>query len=95
MITRLTVCPEWVQHTAEPKPGDLPHWSGKHTRVPAVGERVKSRLGPGIVQAYFVEAGFLGVELRLTKPPKWFVEQNKLLGKIKTAELFGAEITLL
>jgi hypothetical protein len=64
-------------------------WSGE-TEPPAVGETVKCHLGKGLVTGYFVEAGFLGVKVRLDNPPKWFVRQN---GRLCPACLFGAEIT--
>lgn len=32
--------------------------------------------GPGVVVAYFVEAGYLGIEVELDKRPDWHVKQD-------------------
>ena len=54
-------------------------WSGS-TPPPARGTRVNiqmNNLGPGIVLGYFIEHGWLGVHVQLTKPPLWFRRQEK------------------
>jgi len=72
-------------------------WSGKEP-VPAIGERVivtMNRLGPGTVEAYFIEDTFLGVYVKLENPPEWWIKQTK--GKTfgrrtGCAMVFGLEI---
>lgn len=94
-VYNLTEAPEWMAHTADRKPGDAPHWSGRATDgltcPPSIGMSVWARgdLGFGKVVGYFVEFGYLGVELRLTDPPSWWMKQNWPNAK---ARLFGAEL---
>lgn len=65
-------------------------WSGDQSGVntpPAIGERVTvtvNKIGPGVVESYFIEAGFLGVNVVLDNPIRW--------NGCKTAMSFGCEI---
>lgn len=65
-------------------------WSGSF--VPEVGETVTvsmNNLGKGRVLGFFVEAGWVGVIVRLFDPPEWHVRQN---GAAEIAGVFGCEI---
>ena len=65
-------------------------WSGAF--VPEVGEIVTAKmnsLGKGRVLGFFVEAGWVGVIVKLFEPPEWHVRQN---GAAALAGLFGCEI---
>lgn len=72
-------------------------WSGdKHgfDRPPSIGTRVKvpmNALGAGVVEGYFVEAGFIGLYVQLDddKRPAWHKKQNP---ENTPAMVFGAEI---
>jgi hypothetical protein len=60
--------------------------------IPKVGERVAIKinsLGPGIVVGYFTECGFLGVQVRLDRPPAW---RRKQCADSEPALVFGAEM---
>jgi hypothetical protein len=66
-------------------------WSGK-IAVPNIGERVKinfNQFGKGKVVSYFVEDGYLGVNVKLDKQPAWHKKQN---GPTNYACVFGAEV---
>lgn len=72
--------------------GDLKWSSAKPP--PALGESVKvnfNKLGSAVVKGYFAEAGWLGVLLSLSDPPKWWKEQNKSDPK-RLAHVFGTEL---
>jgi hypothetical protein len=48
--------------------------------LPRVGARVRvdmNRFGWGTVTGYFVEHGWLGVEVKIDQPPAWWVKQQK------------------
>jgi len=65
-------------------------WSGDG-EPPALGERVNinfNGLGDGEVEGYFGEHGFLGVLVKLDRPPAWYTRQN---GADAPAYAFGAE----
>lgn len=67
-------------------------WSGKGP-VPIVGGKVKvimNNMGKGTVVSYFVQEGYLGVRVKLHKPPAWFKKQNKF----PYADVFGIEIAV-
>jgi hypothetical protein len=54
-------------------------WSGENA-PPAIGAVVKIYMNDfkgGTVVGYFAEYGWLGVLIRPTKPPAWWVRQNK------------------
>jgi hypothetical protein len=67
-------------------------WSGT-IPVPAIGDKVAinfNELGTGRVCAYFLEAGYVGVEVVLDNQPEWHREQN---GEMSNALVFGIEIS--
>jgi hypothetical protein len=76
-------------------PGAGERWSGDYP-VPAIGDRidvVMNGFGPGVVVAYFINAGtegrvYLGVEVRPDTRPDWHVRQNP--GR-PNCLVFGAE----
>lgn len=62
------------------------------TEPPPLGTKVRvtfNELGTGTVVGYFVEAGFLGVEVDPDHRPDWHVKQNP--GRCNY-HVFGAEI---
>jgi hypothetical protein len=66
-------------------------WSGDKS-PPELGAKVKTgmnNLGTGTVVKYFAEHGWLGVLVKLERPPKWYTEQNK--GN-PPAHLFGIDL---
>lgn len=67
-------------------------WSARQP-VPAIGDRVTSHCGVGLVSSYFFADGgpsfYLGVVVTLTEPADWWTKQN---GAEREARLFGAEI---
>jgi len=77
-------------------------WGNK--RIPKIGEPVvvtMNALGSGTVVAYFVECGYLGVHVKLSKPPEWWKKQNAQFAKEYpnfpfkgTAGIFGTELEL-
>jgi hypothetical protein len=72
-------------------------WSGDYP-IPEIGRKVKinfNELGTGSVQSYFTEYGYLGIEVRLDKEPKWKKVQHKGTPREGIALVFGAEITVL
>lgn len=77
--------PEWSKQAG-------PKWSGKEP-PPAVGARVLVRmnaLGHGRVVGYFIEHGWLGVQVEnLENRPEWHVRQN---GERSYCLVFGNEI---
>lgn len=74
----------WSVAPKDRKPGDKPAadlvwWSGEEP-LPAIGERVEinfNGFGAGTVEAYFTEHGYLGVYVKLEKPPAWWVQQTE------------------
>lgn len=65
-------------------------WSSK-SPLPAVGDEVDVQmngLGKGTVTGYFFEHGYLGLYVRLSSPPEWYMKQNRH----NLAMIFGAEI---
>ncbi len=70
----------------------LGKWSNEE-RMPKIGERVNvtlNKLGKGCVRCYFIEAGFVGLEVILDERPEWHVEQNGDDGA--NALVFGQEV---
>ena len=67
-------------------------WSGKGP-IPAIGDRVHinfNSFGAGTVRSYFVEGGWVGVEVECDQRPEWHIKQN---GNTHTRPLvFGAEL---
>ena len=54
-------------------------WSGDND-PPAIGKRVKiymNNFGTGTVVGYFAEYGWLGVLVKLSKPPAWWKQQTR------------------
>lgn len=74
-------------------------WSGAANGLPeppAIGTTVMVKingLGRGKVEAYFTEAGFVGVQVRLCDPPAWWIKQNKGRPFEGVALVFGAEVS--
>lgn len=53
-------------------------WSGSKP-IPAIGERVHINLngfGSGTVRGYFIEEGWVGVEVECDQRPEWHLKQN-------------------
>jgi len=76
------------------KLADIPRpwkWSAKFA-VPAIGSRVYVNMndfGEGVVVSYFIEHGYVGVEVDLDRQPDWHVEEH---GKGKHILVFGIEV---
>ena len=69
-------------------------WSGKGA-VPAIGASVHvglNNIGPGTVESYFAEEGWLGVMVSLKNPPEWYIRQN---GADAHAHIYGSEMDFL
>ena len=72
-------------------------WSGTFP-VPAIGTKVRTNvnnLGYGRIVAYFIEHGYLGVQVLLDIVPAWKVQQDKAMtrkGFEGQALLFGVEV---
>ena len=71
-------------------------WSGSEA-IPKIGSKVHvamNGLGPAIVKGYFVQEGWLGLKVSFTKPPQWWLKQNKeAIEKGDTlGHIFGAEL---
>jgi hypothetical protein len=67
-------------------------WSGINP-IPKIGDKVKinfNNLGSGIVVAYFILEGYIGVEVKLDKRPAWHIKQNGDTHPNPT--VFGAEL---
>lgn len=88
------ILPKWKSFDPDadkPNEGTYALWSGNQSDYeipPAIGERVNvdvNKIGPGVVESYFVEAGFLGVNVVLDKPIPW--------NDCKNAMSFGCEIS--
>lgn len=62
-------------------------WSGANA-VPAIGATVRTSVGAATVLRYFSEHGWLGLLVRPTNPPEWYVNQN---GRMGTCCVYGAE----
>lgn len=66
-------------------------WSSEKP-LPKIGEEVFVRIngiGKAIVEKYFVENGFIGLIVKPTNPPRWYVRQN---GKETSCHVFGSEL---
>lgn len=88
--------PTWRPNQKNATPGPVPLWSGKAI-PPAIGARVRVRInncGPGVVTAYAVYEGYLGLMVQLddSTRPEWHRKQNP---DNPTALVFGAEIDIL
>lgn len=69
-------------------------WSGK-LPPPAIGSKVRinfNELGRGTVEGYFVEAGWFGIRVRLSREPGWRKKNSAARGK--PALVFGPELEL-
>jgi hypothetical protein len=83
----------WSEKPPEPTPG-YSRW-GAEFDPPAIGAHVRvltNGLGAAIVTGYFVQAGWLGVIVKLTAPANWYVKQN---GGNLPGHSFGPEIELI
>lgn len=82
----------FYQHETEGDPFTYPHWSGKNP-PPKVGDTVTvklNRLGPGIVTAYMVHDGYLGVMVQLTGERElWHINNNP---NNEPSLIFGREL---
>ena len=67
-------------------------WSGKEAPPPLGTEIVVefNKLGPAKVVGYFIEYGWLGLEVQLHAPPDWWVRNAQRHG-FKTAFIFGLD----
>ncbi len=66
-------------------------WSGKKL-LPEIGTEVNIKMnsfGKAIVVAYFLEAGWVGVECKCVNQPDWHIKQ---CGKDKHPLIMGAEL---
>ena len=91
----LRALPAWYQAAEDggKRPGTAAAWSGP-VAPPGVGETIHvPNFGPAKVAGYFVETGYLGLELHLASPPAWWVKQNGGRAKAarKVARLYGVE----
>lgn len=71
----LDTLPPWRSLDAH---GTAPQWAGAFP-PPAIGADVVVTVngcGPGVVVGYFTQDDYLGVRVRLTAPPEFFVRQN-------------------
>jgi hypothetical protein len=71
-------------------------WSAEFP-VPSIGTKVKIKFGgldTGEVVSYFTEGGYVGVQVKLDKPPDWHQKQNKGKEFEGMSLVFGAEILL-
>ena len=72
-------------------------WSGVND-PPVIGAKVKvymNGLGNGKIVGYFAEYGWLGVLVRLSKPPVWWKKQTKERGEnpsTTNAHIYGLEL---
>lgn len=95
--TAVREIPNYVYLALSGKDAKETKWS-KSTPPPTIGETVKvtmNGLGQGVVVGYQVCGGYLGLWVRLSNPPSWWVEQNKRNNRVDyygCALVFGAEI---
>lgn len=98
--------PLWIprsEENAEYKATEvLPRWSGGKglEQPPALGTRINASMngfGQGVVVAYFVEHGWLGIEVAVDKRPDWHVKQTKASDTPDRFNplLFGSEVEAL
>ena len=86
----------WVWSTKANRFNDsLVKYSG--TFLPRIGARVRithGKWGWGVVDAYFVEYGWMGVEIRVERYPAWYKAQQKRNGEQLTPviHIFGIEL---
>lgn len=93
----LTELPEVVQLTEANRPDKMVlKWSGIFP-IPAIGSHVTitmHKLGPGVVESYFFEHGYLGVCVKLSAQPEWHEKQSKGTRWENSALVFGQEISV-
>jgi hypothetical protein len=75
-------------------------WGYDFCPLPKIGQRVKIKmngLGDGTVVAYFVEYGFIGVEVKADQLPEWMIKQRINHGRSleDPCMVFAIEIELL
>ncbi len=100
-VYHLTELPENVTPVQPSKAGEydgsiLKWTNGNFPMPPAIGTEIAvpmNNLGKGIVVAYFCDAGFCGVEVKLDERyrPAWDIKQNGK-GDRKPAMVFGTEV---
>lgn len=91
----LTVPPKFVVYDGDSDSTKIDgiKWSGGEF-VPGIGTEVTVRvnfIGKATVTGYFVEHGWLGLHVKPSDPPEWYVKQN---GRGAGCHVFGAEITV-
>lgn len=94
----LTELPEGVVLLTEENRPDksVLKWSGT-LPIPAIGTQVKvtmNKLGPGVVESYFFEHGYLGVCVKLSDAPEWHKKQSAGTQWPHSALVFGQEISV-
>ncbi len=65
-------------------------WSGG--RIPRIGEVVEVKInaiGAAVVESYFIEDNWLGLLVKPSNPPEWYVRQK---GADASCHVFGEEI---
>ena len=70
-------------------------WAGPFKTPPRIGERVNVRIndfGQGVVGAYFVQHGFLGLVVEIDELPEWRKKDPSLAKYGKNVCVFGAEV---
>lgn len=88
-----------------PTLADKIRWSGAamgYETPPNIGARVHigdNALGCGVVKGYFIEDNWLGLYVKLERPPEWFAQREPELFKrdpeifkLDCAMVFGAEL---
>jgi len=92
--------PQWTGEGNDRKllnQADPYKWSGTKA-PPAIGAKVRlyvNRFGTGTVVTYFAEYGWLGIKVKLDKPPAWWTKQTKERGKdpkTTLAHFFGVDL---
>jgi hypothetical protein len=99
-FTKLDKLPPWQAAVFEKglpvNKGTALIWSSfrnSEMEPPAIGDFIRVRingLGRAQVTGYFSDGGFLGVTVRYSTPPAWYVKQNR--GNVEGG-VFGSEIS--
>jgi len=71
----------WGEDKLVANKGDALVWANKDGQAPPkVGEKIRvhmNNLGNAEVVGYFSQEGFLGLRVKFSDPPEWYVKQNK------------------